>query len=523
MDILFTPDSDKKVTELSDKTIKDLAITELSERICSIKEERDIVMKVLSKIPHNISDIEYRRSILSDLLENAKLCEDLSECIGDIFVLKNYSGTYKNLRKQDATLFSLLEDLRELEVYAKTTEKLAECLGSHELRSEGFKAFRDEQIKIVSSPDFKVLKDDLELIIKDLSVVRGCIVGVNFTPDLNIKEVAAMEFVPYHFRPKYSLAEKLTTTTLFTPESAGFRKSHALVADPLLAQMAPKLEKHLKHNYSDIKKIFHKYADFDSKSITESYEGLTYYLAMARFGRRLRSDNFEICFPTSSDNRDFSIKDLYNLRLAVAGEKDIVKNDFEFSSNERIFILTGPNRGGKTILEQGLGIAILFASIGAFVTASSCSGMSFTNILTHFPIDENLTINYGRLGEEAIRVKSIVNESDDRTLILFNETYSTTSMADGLYLSRDLIRILKEKGSYVIFNTHIHDLARETSEMDKWDGESNIISIVMERVNGQNTFKVKRDAPDTSSHAKAIAEKYGITYEQMSTKKVSPD
>ena len=58
------------------------------------------------------------------------------------------------------------------------------------------------------------------------------------------------------------------------------------------------------------------------------------------------------------------------------------------------------------------------ASSGAFVTASNCSGRPFTNILTHFPIDENLTINYGRLGEEAVRIKEIVKEADDKTLIL---------------------------------------------------------------------------------------------------------
>lgn len=162
-------------------------------------------------------------------------------------------------------------------------------------------------------------------------------------------------------------------------------------------------------------------------------------------------------------------------------------------------------------------------SLGLFVTASSCDGIPFRNILTHFPIDENQTINYGRLGEEAMRIKTIVEEADDKTLILFNETYSTTSSTDGLYLSKDLIRILKERGSYVIFNTHIHDLARDTSEMDAWEGQGRIVSIVMEHKDNKNTFKVKRAAPDTSSFARIIAEKYGITYEQMKSKKVSPD
>jgi DNA mismatch repair ATPase MutS len=144
--------------------------------------------------------------------------------------------------------------------------------------------------------------------------------------------------------------------------------------------------------------------------------------------------------------------------------------------------------------------------------------MPFTNILTHFPIDENLTINYGRLGEEAVRVKDIVSQSDDNTLILFNETYSTTSSSDGVYLARDLIRVLKEKGSYVIFNTHLHDLAKEIPEMNKWNGQGDIISIIMERKDDKNTFMLKRAEPDCCSYARDIALKYGITYEQMTDK-----
>ena len=209
------------------------------------------------------------------------------------------------------------------------------------------------------------------------------------------------------------------------------------------------------------------------------------------------------------------IRNLYNIRLAIAQQNEIVKNDFSFADNEKIYILTGPNRGGKTILEQALGLISVMASSGMFVTADSCWGMPFSKILTHFPIDENLTINYGRLGEEAVRIKEMVKSADSNTLLLFNETFSTTSSADALYLSKDLLHILKEKGSCVIFNTHIHELAGCIPEMNGWEGDSRIISVVMEIRDNVNTFKLKRSAPDTSSYARNIAEKYGITYEQL--------
>ena len=520
MDVLFAKGSEKRTVELSENTLKDLALNDLAERACTIKEDREIIMKVFSKMPLDQADMRFRSSIIQDLIDNKELCDKIGDCVNDIFVLKNYGGSYKRLRKNETTLYTLLEDLRELNVYATVTEKLSVALSENELHSEGLTDLRDELSTTVNSEDFKNLKKDLDDMIKDLSVVRGAVIGVNFTPDLDIAAVTAVEFVPYYIVSKYGIAERIAAPFLIRPTDTTTKV--ARVPDPLLASLTPKLQKHLKKHYTDLQKAFTKYSDFDTRPISEMYEGLTFLLTMARFGRSLKDKGYKLCFPEISNEKKFSIKGFYNIRLAMDGESNIVTNDFDFTEDERIFILTGPNRGGKTILEQGLGIVSFMAAQGLFVTADSFSGMPFENILTHFPIDENLTINYGRLGEEAIRIKDIVNETNDRTLILFNETYSTTSASDGLYLSKDLIRVLKEKGSYVIFNTHIHDLAKEIPEMDKWDGQSKIISIVMERKNNENTFLLKRAEPDSCSFARNIAVKYGITYEQMTDKKESP-
>ena len=285
--------------------------------------------------------------------------------------------------------------------------------------------------------------------------------------------------------------------------------------DPLLTAMTPFMKKHLWKHYGEIRHLIRKHSKYDSRILTNLYNGLVFYLSVANTGRRLKDSGYVISFPEIDSGKAPEVKGLYNIRLAIAGEKEIVKNDFSFTDDERIFILTGPNRGGKTILEQGMGLVSVMASLGMFVTADSFTGLPFEKILTHFPIDENLTINYGRLGEEAVRIKEMVKEADDNTLLLFNESFSTTSSADALYLAKDLIHILKEKGSYVIFNTHIHELATDIPEMNEWEGRGRIVSIVMEMKDNKSTFKVKRSEPDTSSYARNIAEKYGITYEQM--------
>ena len=167
------------------------------------------------------------------------------------------------------------------------------------------------------------------------------------------------------------------------------------------------------------------------------------------------------------------------------------------------------------MLTQAVGLSAFMASMGLFVTADSYEGYPFSDILTHFPADENLTLSLGRLGEEAVRVQQIVKEATPRTLVLFNETYSSTCASDGLYLAKDLVHILKHNNVPVIFNTHIHELARSTEEMNQWDGPTDIVSLSMQIVDNVNTFKVLRSEPDICSYAHNIATKYGITYEQM--------
>lgn len=532
MDILFAENSKRNVIELKPETVKDLALQDIIETIAGHESNVTIVRDILTRIPEDLADIHFRQEIMKDFLNNDTLVEEMDEALGEIRTLKDYAGMKTmSTPESGGTLYSLLENLRELSVYVNVSESLVSCLKKCKIQSTGLKNLLEQLDKVVSNENFEKAKADIKKILDDLSCVRGAIVGVNFSPDLNVQEVSAVEFVPYRVRSKYLFAEfarfvRNVNSTAMATNSVGSPMIQSLPVDPLLVPLAPMIDKHLRKHFVRLKGVLSNYIKLDSSSVIEMYEGLLFYITMAKFAKRLKLMDCDICIPQlpkiaedGRQNRDvdrtFSIKGLYNVRLVFAGEKNIVKNDFDFSPKENLFILTGPNRGGKTIIEQAIGIISIMAASGAFVTASECKGRPFANILTHFPIDENLTINYGRLGEEAVRVKEIVRDSDDRTLILFNETYSTTSAADGFYLSQDLLRILKEKGTATIFNTHIHEVARAIDEMNQWDGESDFVSIIMEIKDNVNTFHVKRSAPDSKSYARNIAEKYGITYEQM--------
>ncbi len=135
MDILFSQGSSKKTVALPKETIKDLALEDIVACACSMKEDRENVMKIFSQIPSEPDDIRFRSSIVQDLLGNKELCDKISDCAHDIMALKYYGGSYKQMRRNEVNLYNLLEDIRELTVFTNVTEKLANCLHEHEIKS----------------------------------------------------------------------------------------------------------------------------------------------------------------------------------------------------------------------------------------------------------------------------------------------------------------------------------------------------------------------------------------------------
>ncbi len=177
--------------------------------------------------------------------------------------------------------------------------------------------------------------------------------------------------------------------------------------------------------------------------------------------------------------------------------------------------MTGPNRGGKTTFTQVIGVIFLLAQHGIYVPAESLSLSPCDNILTHFPADENKTVNLGRLGEESKRISEIFAAATDKSLLLFNESLSTTSFTEGLYIAKDVVRALRCLGARTVFNTHMHELAAGLDEMNAVKGDLRVASLITGIHEGQRSYKVSIAPPEGVSYARDIAEKYGVSFEQL--------
>ena len=129
-------------------------------------------------------------------------------------------------------------------------------------------------------------------------------------------------------------------------------------------------------------------------------------------------------------------------------------------------------------------------------------------------------MDLGRLGEECKRFKAIYEDADSRSLLLMNESFSTTSFEEGYYIAKDSVRAILHKGMRTIYNTHMHKLAFDVEEMNEeqqkaehTDGKA--FSMIVHMKGTERSYQIEMAPPEGKSYASEIAQKYGVTYEML--------
>jgi DNA mismatch repair ATPase MutS len=246
-----------------------------------------------------------------------------------------------------------------------------------------------------------------------------------------------------------------------------------------------------------------------------------------------------LCLPeiAPAAERVCEIEDNFNIQLALhlssqnpgknlAGR--VVTNEVILGSRGRIVILTGPNQGGKTTYMQAVGQAQVMAQAGLFVPGRRARISPVDGIYTHYPVEERLELGTGRFGDEARRIRAIFEQVTRYSLVLLNESLSTTNMGESLYLAQDIVRALRQIGLRAIFTTHLHELATAVQDLNmNTAGDSQVVSMVASYQEGQEeqadvatgddpySYRIVLSPPLGRSYADRIAARYGISLEQL--------
>jgi DNA mismatch repair ATPase MutS len=163
-----------------------------------------------------------------------------------------------------------------------------------------------------------------------------------------------------------------------------------------------------------------------------------------------------------------------------------------------------------------LGAAVAFAMLGLPVPAESAEISVVDGIFTHFPEGADDTIDKGRLGEECARLREIFDEVTEDSLILLDESLSSTGAYEATYIASEILTAFAAMSVRGIFSTHLHELAAELDNIAARTHGAPIDTLVAGiEGEGKRSFKIIRAKPDGKSYARDIANRYGLTYENI--------
>ena len=159
--------------------------------------------------------------------------------------------------------------------------------------------------------------------------------------------------------------------------------------------------------------------------------------------------------------------------------------------------------------------------LGLPVPATKAKISPVSGIYTHFPEGADDTIDKGRLGEECARLREIFDASDENSMILLDESLSSTGAYEAAYIASEILTAFAVRRCRGIFSTHLHELAAGIADINRRSlelGGIKIDTLVAGIDEGKRSFKIKRMAPDGKSYARDIADKYGLSFEQLMNK-----
>ena len=207
----------------------------------------------------------------------------------------------------------------------------------------------------------------------------------------------------------------------------------------------------------------------------------------------------EWCKPTVDDSRAFEIQSGRHVVVEKALKNNgngFIPNDCKLNDGS-IWLVTGPNMAGKsTFLRQNALISIL-AQMGSFVPAKSAHIGIVSQLFSRVGASDDLARGRSTFMVEMVETAAILNQADDRALVILDEVGRGTATYDGLAIAWSTLEHLHEVNkSRSLFATHYHEM---TTLADKLKRVENA-TVSVKEWNNEVIFlhEVRKGAADRS-------------------------
>lgn len=386
-------------------------------------------------------------------------------------------------------------------LYVTEMETLARDLAMLPLRSRGLRGFAAYVATHAASSAVRSLREDGEKAKALLATMRYCVTirGDSVTVRDYAGEADYSEVVGKTFERFRQDAVK-DYRVAFRDDPA-MNSVEERILD-LLARLNPEA-------FDFLERYAATHREFVDPVIDRFFREIHFYVLYLDHIAPLREAGLPFCYPAVSiRSKQTFVRATFDLALAakLAREKaGVVTNDFFLRGKERIFVVSGPNQGGKTTFVRTVGQLHHLAAIGCLVPGRKARLFLPDRIHTHFEREETVISLRGKLQDDLIRIHDILSQATPDSLILMNEIFSSTTLADAVFLATRVMERIIALDCLAVCVTFMDELAALDPKV------VSMTSTVVPDDPARRTLKVIRRPADGRAYAFSIAEKYRLT------------
>ncbi len=473
---------------------KDLNLDQVIDKI--VLEDKDsLLTETFYELLRDRNEILYRQDIFKDLeYENVyHSILELQSCISQVYRIKEYAAKANHpIQYQKYMLDAMNLYYDGITGFIEATAFILKSVGLIRLHSL-FTAYASSQTFLELREKSRALKEKIEAIRYHLTLLPDRILfhfgGNENDFSRNIKNT----FLP---------DKKDSNEFIF------FRQVTLTDLELKFADLLYKKETSLFTEASDFTAA---YSDFIDPVTARIHRELKFFTSCHNFIASLKSKHFSFCYPVILEDRKIELNGVYDIAMAARSkDSDIITNDLTLDGSHTGAWITGANQGGKTTFARSLGQAAYFMLLGMPVPASYAKMPLFNGIFTHFCAEENAGTDNGKLKEELLHIKDMLNYvSGNNNLFILNELFSSTTTSDAFDMSRLLVSRLADLKSIVICVTHVPSLATNCIDMLSLGTE------IGNHESNRRTYRIIPKPPELTAYAADIARKYCLTFHQI--------